>query len=121
MPEPASTSVVTYFSITKIWSIIAGVSGSIVPIIMLAEKHKITVTKALLKAIVGTSFSVFVGPFLAEKFGFSSIESIVALSWALGVLGVSIVRTIVVWLERRGVETVDKAINKAIDTINIKK
>lgn len=113
MPEPAA-AVVTYFSIAKIWSIVSGVCGSIIPILALADKTKITITSALFMALTGSSFSIFVGPWLAEKLGISTIEGIVALSWIMGASGVYLVRAVLKWLDLRGVQAIDGVVNKTL-------
>jgi hypothetical protein len=114
MSEPVTTSVATYFSLIKIWSIIAGVCGSIVPILALADRSRITAINGFFMALTGASFSIFVGPWLGEKLSFTSLEGIVALSWILGVTGVFIVRAVIKWIEQRGVEAINNVVNKAI-------
>jgi hypothetical protein len=113
MPEP-TTSVITYFSIAKIWSIVSGVCGSVIPILALADKTKITITSALFMALTGSSFSIFVGPWLAEKLSISTIEGIVALAWIMGASGVYLVRSVLKWLETRGVQAIDGVVNKTL-------
>ncbi len=102
MTEPVSTSVATYFSLIKIWSIVAGVCGSIIPILALADRTRITAVNGVFMAITGASFSIFVGPWLGDKLGFISLEGIVALSWIMGASGVFIVRAFIKWLEHEG-------------------
>jgi hypothetical protein len=114
MPEPTSASVITYFSIAKLWSIVSGVCGSIIPILALADKTRITIANGFFMALTGSSFSIFVGPWLAEKFGLASIEGIVALSWILGATGVYLVRAVLKWLEQKGVDVIDATVNKAL-------
>jgi hypothetical protein len=114
MPEPTTASVLTYFSIAKIWSIVSGVCGSIIPILALADKTKITVTSALFMALTGSSFSIFVGPWLAERLSITTIEGIVALAWIMGASGVYLVRSVLKWLETRGVQAIDGVVNKTL-------
>lgn len=114
MTEPVSTSVATYFSLIKIWSIIAGVCGSIIPILALADRTRITATNGFFMAITGSSFSIFVGPWLGEKLGFTSLEGIVALSWILGASGVFIVRAFLKWLETNGVNALNNIFNRVV-------
>lgn len=102
MTEPVSTSVATYFSLIKIWSIVAGVCGSIIPILALADRSKVTTINGIFMALTGASFSIFVGPWLSEKLGFTSLEGVVALSWIMGASGVFVVRAFIKWLENEG-------------------
>lgn len=53
-------------------------------------------------ALTGASFSIFVGPWLSEKLGFTSLEGVVALSWIMGASGVFVVRAFIKWLESDG-------------------
>lgn len=112
MTEPVSTTVATYFSLIKIWSIIAGVCGSIIPILALADRTRITAVNGFFMAITGSSFSIFVGPWLGEKLGFTSLEGIVALSWILGASGVFIVRAFLKWIENNGVNAINSIFNR---------
>lgn len=114
MTEPVSTTVATYFSLIKIWSIIAGVCGSIIPILALADRTRITAVNAFFMAITGSSFSIFVGPWLGEKLGFTSLEGIVALSWILGASGVFVVRAFLKWIEANGVNVITNVFNRVI-------
>ncbi len=114
MPEPTSASIITYFSVAKIWSITSGVCGSIIPILALADQTRITVTNAFFMALTGSSFSIFVGPWLAQKLDIISIEGIVALSWIMGASGVYLVRAVLKWLDKRAVNTIDNVVNKAL-------
>jgi hypothetical protein len=114
MPEPTSTSVVTYFSVAKIWSIISGVCGSIIPILALADRTKVTLINGFFMALTGSSFSVFVGPWLAQKLEIASIEGIVALSWIMGASGVYLVRAVLRWLDKKAVDTIDRVVNKTL-------
>jgi hypothetical protein len=116
VPEPTSTSVITYFSIAKIWSITAGVCGSIIPILALADQRRITLISAFFMALTGSSFSIFVGPWVAQKMDIVSIEGIVALSWIMGAGGVYLVRAVLKWLDKRGVDAIDNVVNKALGT-----
>lgn len=112
MTEPVSTTVATYFSLIKIWSIIAGVCGSIIPILALADRTRITAVNGFFMAITGSSFSIFVGPWLGEKLGFTSLEGIVALSWILGASGVFVVRAFLKWIENNGVSAINSIFNR---------
>ena len=112
MTEPVSTTVATYFSLIEIWSIIAGVCGSIIPILALADRTRITAVNGFFMAITGSSFSIFVGPWLGEKLGFTSLEGIVALSWILGASGVFVVRAFLKWIESNGVSAINSIFNR---------
>ncbi len=101
MTEPVTTAV-TYFSLIKIWSIVAGVCGSIIPILALADRTRITATNGFFMALTGASFSIFVGPWLGEKLGFTSLEGVIALAWIMGASGVFVVRAFIKWLENEG-------------------
>jgi len=114
MADPASTSVIAYFSVAKLWSITAGVCGSIIPILALADRTKITKVTGFFMALTGSSFSIFVGPWLSERMGFTSIEGIVALSWMMGAGGVYLIRAILNWLDKRAADTIDMAVSKAL-------
>jgi len=114
MTEPASISVAAYFSATKIWSIFSGIAGSIVPILALADKGRITFLHALSMAVTGASLSIFVGPYLAQRFNITGIEGVVALSWFLGTFGVAILKSVFQFLEKRGVSTLDRIVDRAI-------
>lgn len=116
MSEPVTTSVATYFSLVKIWSIVAGVCGSIIPILALADRTRITVVNAFFMALTGSSFSIFVGPWLSEKLGFTSLEGVVALSWIMGASGVFVVRAILKWLENEGTNTINTVVHRVIGT-----
>ena len=70
MAEPVST-IVTYFSVTKLWSIISGVCGSVIPILALADKTQISIKSAFFMAVTGSSFSIFVAPYTAQRLGIS--------------------------------------------------
>jgi hypothetical protein len=117
MSEPVST-VAAYFSLAKVWSIAAGVCGSIIPILALADKRKITMINAFFMALTGSSFSIFVGPALAMRIDLTSLDGIVALSWVLGAIGVFVVRAILNWLENRGEKTIDKVVERIIGNID---
>lgn len=114
MTEPVTASVATYFSLIKIWSIVAGVCGSIIPILALADRARITALNGFFMALTGSSFSIFMGPWLGEKLGFSSLEGVVALSWILGATGVFFVRAIIRWIEERGVDAINDVVTRAI-------
>lgn len=114
MPDPISTATTTYFSVAKIVSIIAGVCGSIIPILALADKAKISLLNAFFMALTGSSFSIFVGPWLAQKLDINSMEGIVALSWVMGATGVFLVRVVFKWLETRGVGALDTVFVKVV-------
>jgi positive regulator of sigma E activity len=114
MTEPVSTSVATYFSIAKIWSIVAGVCGSIIPILALSEKSKVTAVNGLFMALTGSSFSIFVGPWLSQKLGFTSLEGTVALAWIMGASGVFVVRSFLKWLENEGSNAINTVVHRVI-------
>lgn len=116
MTEPASLSAAVYFTTTKIWSIFSGIAGSIIPILALADKGKVTILHALSMAITGASLSIFVGPYLAQRFNITGIEGVVALSWFLGTFGVAILKSIYEFLEKRGVSTLDRIVDKTLGT-----
>lgn len=112
MAEPVTTSAGALFTAAKAWSILAGVSGSVVPILALSDQHKTSFKNALFMAIVGSSFAIFMGPWIAEYFNVRSTEAIVALSWALGAVGVYVIRAILKWLDKRGEDVVDQIAQK---------
>ncbi len=114
MTEPVSTSVATYFSIVKIWSIVASVCGSIIPILALADRTKITALNGFFMALTGSSFSIFVGPWLSEKLGYTSLEGVVALSWVMGATGVFVVRAFLKWLEERGLDAISSVVDRVV-------
>lgn len=116
MAEPATTSAAAFFSVTKGWSIIASVCGSIIPVMALSDKHKVSVKSALFMASTGSSFAIFVGPWVAEYFKIVSIEAIAGLSWTMGVVGVYLIRAVLRWLELRGTSAVDRLFSKATGT-----
>jgi hypothetical protein len=66
-------------------------------------------------ALTGSSFSVFVGPYLAQKLGLTTIEGMVALCWVMGATGVFLIRAVLKWLDQRGVTAIDKVIDKILD------
>lgn len=101
----------------KLWSLCASIAGSIIPLLALSEKKKISLRHAAMSATVGASFAIFVGPFIAQKFGFTTPEASSALSWILGGTGVYLVRAIITWLEERAVGAIDRAVSKLIDTL----
>jgi hypothetical protein len=119
MPEPATTSVMTYISATKLWSIVAGICGSFIPILALADKTKISLRNALFMAITGSSFSIFIGPFVSQKLGLESLQGIIAISWVLGAVGVYVVRAVLNWLDKRGVDIVEGVMNRVIGSGNL--
>lgn len=114
MTEPVSTSVATYFSLIKIWSIVAGVCGSVIPILALADRTKVTIINGFFMALTGTSFSIFVGPWLSEKLGLVSLEGVIALSWIMGASGVFVVRAFIKWLENEGPNTINTVVNRVL-------
>jgi hypothetical protein len=114
MTEPATISAAVYFTTTKIWSIFSGIAGSIVPILALADKGRITFLHALSMAVTGASLSIFVGPYLAQRFNITGIEGVVALSWFLGTFGVAILKSVFEFLEKRGVSTLDRIVDKTL-------
>lgn len=116
MPEPTSASIVTYISATKLWSIVSGVCGSFIPILALTDKTKISLKNAFFMAVTGSSFSIFVGPWVAEKINLLSLQGIIALSWVMGATGVYLVRAVFNWLDKKGVDAIDKIMNRFIGT-----
>lgn len=112
MAEPLSASAGAIFTIAKAWSILAGVSGSVVPILALSDQHKTSFKNALFMAIVGSSFAIFIGPWIADYANIHSTEGIVALSWALGAVGVYVIRAVLRWIERKGEDVVDQLFQK---------
>ena len=112
MAEPISASAGAIFSIAKAWSILAGVCGSVVPILALSDQHKTSFKNALFMALVGSSFAIFMGPWISDLAKLNSTQGIVALSWALGASGVYIIRAILKWLDRRGEEAVDQLVQR---------
>jgi hypothetical protein len=114
MSEPISTSVVAYVSFTKLWSVVAGVCGSVIPILALVDRNKVSVTNGFFMAITGSSFSIFVGPWLAQKLELISIEGIVAMSWIMGAGGVYLIRAVLNYLDKKGAATVEAVINRTL-------
>ena len=114
MSEPVSTSIATYITITQLWSVLAGVCGSVIPILALADKSGITVMNGFFMALTGSSFSIFVGPWLADKLGINAIEGIIALSWVMGAGGVYLVRAVLTYLDKRGALAVEAVVNKTL-------
>jgi hypothetical protein len=112
MAEPVTASAGAIFSLAKAWSILAGVCGSIVPILALSDHQKTSFKNALFMAVVGSSFAIFMGPWIAENAGVHSTEGVVALSWALGAVGVYVIRAILKWLDKRGEDVVDQIVQK---------
>lgn len=112
MAEPA-TSLLAFFSISKIWSIIASVCGSIIPVMALAD-NKVKFKGALFMAISGSSFAIFIGPWIADYFQVRAIESIAGLCWVLGAVGVYVIRAILGWLDSRGILAIDRIFSRAI-------
>jgi hypothetical protein len=112
MAEPASTSVVAIFSVTKAWSILASVCGSIIPVMALSDEHKIGIRNVIFMAVTGSSFAIFMGPWAAQYVGLTSIESLAGLSWTMGVIGVFLIKAVLRWLDRRGVDVIDRVFSK---------
>lgn len=112
MAEPVSTSAGAIFTIAKAWSILAGVCGSVVPILALSDQHKTSFKNALFMAVVGSSFAIFMGPWIADNANVHSTEGVVALSWALGAVGVYVIRAILKWLDKKGEDAVDQLMEK---------
>lgn len=112
MAEPVSTSAGAIFTIAKAWSILAGVCGSVVPILALSDQNKTSFKNALFMAIVGSSFAIFMGPWIADNANVHSTEGVVALSWALGAVGVYVIRAVLKWLDKKGEEAVDQLVQK---------
>lgn len=118
MAEPTTTSAAAIFSIAKAWSILAGVCGSVMPILALSDQKKTSFKNALFMAITGSSFAIFVGPWIALYFGLNSLEAISALSWLLGATGVYFIRAALRWLENRGENAIDQVVSKVIGVSN---
>jgi hypothetical protein len=114
MAEPVTTSAGAIFTIAKAWSILAGVSGSVVPILALSDQNKTSFKNALFMAIVGSSFAIFMGPWIADNANVHSTEGVVALSWALGAVGVYVIRAVLRWIDKRGEDAVDQIVNRVI-------
>jgi hypothetical protein len=117
MAEPVTASAGAIFTIAKAWSILAGVCGSVVPILALSDHHKTSFKNALFMAIVGSSFAIFMGPWIAENANVQSTEGIVALSWALGAVGVYVIRAVLKWLEKKGEDVVDQIVQRVTSGI----
>lgn len=111
MAEPVTTSAGAFFSI-KAWSILAGVCGSVVPILALSDQQKISFKNALFMAVVGSSFAIFMGPWIAIEAGIKSTQGIVALSWALGAVGVYVIRAVLKWLDKKGENAIGQLVEK---------
>jgi hypothetical protein len=114
MAEPVTTSTAAFFSITKVWSIFAGVCGSIIPVMALSEKHKLSLRNAFFMALTGSSFAIFVGPLVADYFKLISVEAVAGTSWVLGVVGVYVIRAVLNWLDERGVVAVDRVFSRVV-------
>lgn len=117
MAEPVSTSAGAIFTIAKAWFILAGVCGSVVPILALSDQNKTSFKNALFMAIVGSSFAIFMGPWIADSANVHSTEGVVALSWALGAVGVYVIRAVLKWLDKKGEDAVDQLMQKATNGI----
>lgn len=110
---PLSDSVhLPFLTMLKAWSVLAGVCGSLVPILIFSDKRKTTFKQALFMAIIGCSFSTFMGPWIADRFSLTGPDAIIALSWFLGVIGVYIIRAGLHWIERRGDHIFDNLFGK---------
>ena len=75
MSEPVSSSLITYFSVGKIWGIVTGICGSVIPLMALSDKTKIDPKKGLFLAISGASFAIFVGPEAVNYWNVTSLKS----------------------------------------------
>jgi hypothetical protein len=117
MAEPASSTAAVAVAAFKLWSLIASVAGSAIPLLALSDKKKISLKSAAISAAVGSSFAIFLGPWLAQKLDFTTQESLSALSWVLGGTGVYIVRAVITWLDERAVGAIDRLVDKLIDTL----
>ena len=104
--EPASISTGAAVSIMKFWSILSAVCGSVVPIIALSNDEKVGFKKALLMAFTGSSFAIFLAPWIARGIGISGAEGFAALCWIMGATGVFITKILYKWLDNRGDELV---------------
>lgn len=116
MAEPTTTSAAAFFSATKVWSIIASVCGSVIPVIALSDKNKVSLKNAMFMAATGSSFAIFVGPWVAMYLELQALEAIAGLSWTMGVIGVYLIRAVLQWLESRGVSAVDRLFSKVTGT-----
>ncbi|HXP50926.1 MAG TPA: hypothetical protein VN922_13275 [Bacteroidia bacterium] len=117
MAEPATSTAAIAVAAIKLWSLIASVAGSAIPLLALSDKKKITLRSAAVSAAVGSSFAIFLGPWLAQKLDFTTPESLSALSWVLGGTGVYIVRAVITWLDEKGVGAIDRVVDRLIDTL----
>jgi hypothetical protein len=118
MAEPStSTALATVLSAAKLWSVIASFAGSIVPILAVSDRTKISWKNTIISAIVGTSFAVFVGPILCDYLNLKTPEAISALSWIMGGTGVHLIRAIILWIDDRGSLALDRLVNKGISWI----
>lgn len=118
MAEPtSSTLIATVLTAAKFWSFVASFAGSIVPILAVSDRKKVSLRSTIISAIVGTSFAVFIGPLLCNYFDFKTPEAVAALSWIMGGTGVHIIRALILWIDSRGTEAIDKLVNKGIDLL----
>ena len=111
MSEPVS-ALLTYFSLAKIWGIITGICGSVIPLLALSDKTKMDPKKGLFLAIAGSSFAIFVGPEAVHFFNVTSLEGISALSWTMGAIGVFVIRAVLNWIDERGPKLLDAIFSK---------
>lgn len=117
MAEPVTPVAATVFVVGKAWSILAGVCGSLIPILALSDKTKLSFKNACFMAVTGSSFAIFVGPWFASYTHITSVEGVIALSWTMGAIGVYLIRTVLNWLDKRGIVALDRLTNRVIDTI----
>jgi len=118
MAEPTtSTALAAAITAAKFWSFLASFAGSIVPILAISNERKISIRNAVISAIVGTSFAVFIGPIICDYLNLKTAEAIAALSWIMGGTGVHIIRAVILWIDNRGSEALDRLVNKGISLI----
>lgn len=115
MSEPTST--VVFLSITKGWSVLASIAGSVVPILSLSEKRKTNFRNAMFMAISGSSFAIFIGPWIAQYFNITTVEALSAMSWVMGATGVYLVRAAISWIETRGPDAIDSVISRVFAAV----
>ena len=111
MSEPVTT-LITYFSISRIWGIIAGICGSVIPLMALSDKTKIEPKRGVFIGLCGASFAIFIGPEVVNYLNVTSLEGISALSWFMGATGIYVIRAVLSWIDEKGPNILDALFSK---------
>lgn len=67
-------------------------------------------------AVSGSSFAIFVGPWVATYINVTSLEGIAGFSWVMGACGVYVIRAVLGWLDKRGISAVDRIFTRVTGT-----